>query len=286
LSVLQELPQATGQEHLTEQSLDSVPERLELRYADSLERIQTPASLFPQGVPDAQSVRQGKQPDCVLTSTCISLAQQRPESLLTLFEEDPKGLQLRLPGERARGVSLPTDHDLLNHSCAYQNGAWMTVLARELGPVGRLVPAQAIKKLTGHKVDQDMMFLTSERTTRQKLELAMEKRAVVIAGRNGLNDEVPGLTKNHSYAVVGYDPAFARVRLQDPEGNEPLNPQGVARDGEMDGRFSMPIAEFRSNFSTIHYERVNQPSFWGGFFGKLKDALSVPSGSGGGVPIS
>ncbi|MBT9583281.1 hypothetical protein IV102_08020 [bacterium] len=286
LSVLKDLPAALGQQDLTCQSLDQVPDRLEFRYCDSLERVNTPRSLFPQGDPDARCVRQGDQPDCVLTSTCISLATQRPESIIAMFEEGDKGLVLRLPGERGRCVSLPTDRELLSHSCAYQNGAWMTVLAKELGPVGRMVPAQAIKKVTGHKVDQDMMFMTSERATRQKLERAMEKRAVVIAGRNGMDDQVAGLTKNHSYAVIGYDPAFARVRLQDPEGNEPLDAQGKPKDGDLDGRFSLPISEFRSLFSSVHYESVDQPSFWGSFLGKVKDAFSVPAGGDGGVPIS
>ena len=285
LSVLKTLPEAVGVHDITEQTLEQVPEKLERRYLDSLERLNTPASLFPQGPPDAKCISQGTEPNCVLTSTCISLAEQRPECITAMLSESEQGVVLRLPGQGARCVSLPTDRELLAHSCAYQNGAWMTVIAKEVGHVGSLNPAQAIKKMTGHKVDRDLMFMTSESVTRQKLEQAIEKRAVVIAGRAGTDAEVAGLRKNHSYAVIGYDPSFARVRLQDPEGNEPLDASGNARDGDLDGRFSLPISEFQSWFSSVHYERVDQPSFLGGFFGKLKDVFSVPAG-GGGTPVA
>ncbi|MBX3170298.1 MAG: hypothetical protein KF760_23030 [Candidatus Eremiobacteraeota bacterium] len=258
---------------------------LEARYRDNLERLQTPRSLFPQGGPDFQAVTQGKEQNCVLTSTCISLAQQRPACLTQLLSETESGVVLRLPGEKERCVAMPTDRELLTHSCAYQNGAWMTILSRELGSVGALKPSKAVQKVTGHKVDQDLMMATSEAALRKKLESAMEKHQVVIAGRGGFDEEVQGLTRNHSYAVIGYDPNFARVRLQDPEGNEPLDADGKARDGDYDGQFSLSVKEFKSWFSSIHYEETDKPSFWGSFFDKLKDSV-VGAPAGGGVPVS
>ena len=114
----------------------------------------------------------------------------------------------------------------------------------------------------------------------------MEKRQVVIAGRGGFDAEVPGLTRNHSYAVIGYDPNFARVRLQDPEGNEPRDADGKARDGDYDGQFSLSVKEFKSWFSSIHYEETDKPSFWGSLFDKLKDSVAGAPGGGGGVPVS
>lgn len=259
---------------------------LEARYRDNLDRLQTPRSLFPQGGPDFTAVTQGKEQNCVLTSTCISLAQQRPECLTQLLSETESGVVLRLPGEKERCVSMPTDRELLTHSCAYQNGAWMTILSRELGSVGALKPSKAVQKVTGHKVDQDLMMTTSEHVLRKKLDSAMEKHQVVIAGRSGFDSEVPGLTRNHSYAVIGYDPNFARVRLQDPEGNEPRDADGKARDGDYDGQFSVSVKEFKSWFSSIHYEETDKPSFWGSFFDKLKDSVVGAPGGGGGVPVS
>lgn len=258
---------------------------LETRYRDNLERLQTPRALFPHGGPDFTSVVQGKEQNCVLTSTCISLARQRPEALAQLLCETDSGVVLRLPGEKDRCVAMPTDRELLTHSCAYQNGAWMTILSRELGSVGALKPSKAVQKVTGHKVDQDLMMATSEAALRKKLEGAMEKHQVVIAGRGGFDEEVQGLTRNHSYAVIGYDANFARVRLQDPEGNEPRDADGKARDGDYDGQFSLSIKEFKSWFSSIHYEETDKPSFWGNLFGKLKDSV-VGAPGGGGVPVS
>lgn len=259
---------------------------LEARYRDNLERLQTPRALFPKGGPDFTAVVQGKEQNCVLTSTCISLAQQRPEALTQLLCETDGGVVLRLPGEKERCVAMPTDRELLTHSCAYQNGAWMTILSRELGSVGALKPSNAVRKLTGNKVDQDLMVTTSETALRKKLEGAMEKRQVVIAGRSGFDEEVQGLTRNHSYAVIGYDPSFARVRLQDPEGNEPRGADGKARDGDYDGQFSVSVKEFKSWFSSIHYEQTDKPSFWGSFFDKLKGSVVGAPGGGGGIPVS
>lgn len=290
LSIVRDLPQQVGAHDLTPAALDKYEQaggaaQLEGRYRDSLERLRTPRALFSQGGPDFNAVAQGREPNCVLTSTCISLAQQRPEALTQLFEETEKGVLLRLPGEKERYVAMPTERELLQHSCAYQNGAWMTILSRELGSVGALKPSKAVQKVTGHKVDQDLMMATSEGSLRKKLESAMEKHQVVIAGRNGFDAEVPGLTRNHSYAVIGYDPNFARVRLQDPEGNEPRDEQGQARDGDYDGQFSVSVKEFKSWFSSIHYEETDNPSFWGSFFDKLKDTV-VGAPGGGGVPVS
>ena len=129
------------------------------------------------------------------------------------------------------------------------------------------------------------MLTTSEQALRRKLETAMDKRQVVIAGRGGFDSEVAGLTRNHSYAVIGYDRSFARVRLQDPEGNEPRDAQGKARDGDYDGQFSLSIQEFKSWFSSVHYEQTDKGSFWGDFLDKVKKAVAGPSG-GGGVPVS
>ena len=291
LAVAKDLPGQVGGHDLTPAALDKYEqaggaERLEARYRDNLERLRTPRTLFPQGGPDFSAVMQGKEQNCVLTSTCISLAQQRPEALTQLLCETDKGVVLRLPGEKERCVSMPTDRELLTHSCAYQNGAWMTILSRELGTIGSFKPSKAVQKLTGHKVDQDLMMTTSEATLRKKLDSAMEKHQVVIAGRSGFDAQVPGLTRNHSYAVIGYDPSFAWVRLQDPEGNEPRDASGKARDGDNDGQFSVTVKEFNSWFSSIHYEETDKPSFWGSFFDKLKDSVVGAPSTGGGVPAS
>jgi len=281
LSTLQRSPQVK-ERGLTSNQLEALPEGTERRYNDALERLKTPSRAFEGTGPDPKQIRQGSEPHCVLTSTAISLAEKRPEAILAMLEDTPQGTILRLPGEKERRVAAPSPLDLIRHSCAYQNGAWMTLLSRDLGAVGRLVPAQAIKKLTGNKADGDILHLTTQTTTRQKMERAAERGAVVIAGRSGIDQEVSGLTRNHSYAVIAYDPNFARIRMQDPEGNEPVDAQGQARDGDYDGRFSVSVDEFHKWFSSVHYERKDEPSFWGGMFGKVKNALKVPSGGGGG----
>lgn len=96
LSIVRDLPQQVGAHDLTPAALDKYEQaggaaQLEGRYRDSLERLRTPRALFSQGGPDFNAVAQGREPNCVLTSTCISLAQQRPEALTQLFEERERG---------------------------------------------------------------------------------------------------------------------------------------------------------------------------------------------------
>lgn len=231
------------------------------RCQDNVDRLETPAELFHGGLPRGEKVRQGRDENCVLTSVAIGLAHHRPQVLQNILREDESGaIQLALPGQAPRYCDLPSEQDLLRHSCAYQSGLWMTVLSKELGTVGQLVPSQAIKLLTGSRSDEDIQQFTRASTTHRKLEESMNKGRVVLAGRGGWDREVSGLSKNHSYAVVGYDPERHQVQMQDPAGNEPLGPDGKARDGVLDGEFGVSLGEFRNWFSRVHYERPKEDS--------------------------
>lgn len=259
-------------------------ERLESLFQDRLARLNTSRELF-RGSPEPSLVRQGSESNCVLTSTAIALAKQRPQALQSMMAEEGDKIRLQLPNQAERWVEMPDTWDLLHQSCAYFNGLWMTVLSKALGPVGSTQPGEAVQLLTGNKVDGDWLRFKSEGTTRKKIQKALHQQAVVIAGRSGIDREVPGLEKNHSFAVLGFDAHNDRVRLQDPNGKEPVDSQGRALDGEMDGSFAMNLGEFKRSFSTIHYEHPDGGSGWSKKWENLKEAL-FPSGSGGTVPTS
>lgn len=240
---------------LTEDVLSRTTEKDEERFQDSLLRLATPRKIF-EGLPSPDGIRQAGQPDCVLTSTAIALAHQRPYDLFRMFEETDKGYIMGLPNGQTREGPLPTDHEIVSNSCAYKGGLWMTILSKELGPVGQLLRGRAIEALTGHDSDTDILKLQFPNTTRTKLARTFSDQGVVLAGRSFIAKEVPGLSRQHSYAVLGFDKSTDMVHLQDPAGNEPLNAQGEALDGNQDGKFTCNLGEFRSWFSTVTLEKT------------------------------
>jgi hypothetical protein len=240
---------------LTEDVLQKVGEDQEESFQDALQRLATPRKLF-VNLPDPSSVRQGGQPDCVLTSTAIALAAQRPYDIFRMLEETDKGYVLALPNGTRREGTLPTDKDIVTNSCAFASGLWMTVLSKELGPVGRIWRPRAIDALTGHGSDTDVLKLQFSDTTRKKLRATLDDCGVVLAGRSMIATDVKGLSREHSYAVLGYDKDTDTVKMQDPAGDEPLNEAGEALDGTLDGRFTVKLGDFRSWFSTVTYEKT------------------------------
>lgn len=241
-------------QRVTGAGLEALSSQAEERYQDCVMRLATPRTLF-TGLPDPARVRQGQQPDCVLTSTAIALAHQRPYHLMHLLEETRSGYDLSLPGQRPRQGALPSDLEVVTQSCAYGSGLWMTVLGKELGPVGRVLRGRAIQALTGNGSDTDVLKMQFGHATRKKLKFTLENDGVVLAGRSMIAADVKGLTREHSYAVLDFDPKTDLVSLQDPAGNEPLSPQGEPLDGRQDGRFSVSLTEFRDWFSTVTYEK-------------------------------
>ena len=224
-------------------------------YEDCLHRLETPREPVALAQLNPASIRQGAHPDCVLTSTAIGLAHERPLDVLRLVSPGEQGLELQLPGQQPRPVAAPSDYDLIHHSCAYEGGTWMTVLARELGPVGQHLRGRAIGALTGNSSDTDQLWLSSEAGVRKKVKQTLDDHGVVLAARTGFAPEVSGLKTRHCYAVLDYDPWTDRLSLQDPEGNEPLSPTGEPLDGTADGRFTLKLSEFKSSFSTVTCEQ-------------------------------
>ena len=240
---------------LTEDVLSKATEKDEERFQDSLLRLATPRKIF-MGLPEPDGVRQGGQPDCVLTSTAIALAKQRPYDIFRMLEETDKGYVMALPNGQTREGALPSDLEIVTNSCAYKGGLWMTLLSKELGPVGQILRGRAIEALTGHDSDTDILKLQFANTTRTKLARTLSDQGVVLAGRSMIAKDVPGLSRQHSYAVLSFDKSTDTVHLQDPAGNEPLNAAGEPLDGNKDGKFTCNLGEFRSWFSTVTLEKT------------------------------
>jgi len=232
--------------------------KVEDKYQDVLHRFQsTPQQLFTSQGPRAELVRQGSNPNCVLTSTAIALAHHRPEELREMLYQTPDGqfqVQFR-DGSAPKTVAPVTTREVVKNSCAFESGLWMTVLDKAAGNVGMVFRQRVIKKMTGHHTDVDQLQWTRRSTTRRKLSEATQAQRVILACRQ--ESELPGpsgLTPGHCYAVLGYQPETDKILLQDPNGDEPRDNQNQPLDGQADGRFEMTVDQFYSAFTSINYE--------------------------------
>ena len=55
---------------------------------------------------------------------------------------------------------------------------------------------------------------------------------------------VPGLSRGHSYSVLGYDATRDVVQLRDPRGTrEPTTSDATAKDGHLDGLFELSMTD-------------------------------------------
>lgn len=232
--------------------------KVEEKYQDVLHRFQsTPQHLFASQGPRAELVRQGSNPNCVLTSTAIALAHHRPQELIDMLRQTPDGqFQVHFrDGSTPQTVAPVTTREIVKNSCAFESGLWMTVLDEAAGNVGMVFRSRSIKKMTGHHTDVDQLQWTRRSTTRRKLTEATQAHRVMLACRQ--ESELPspaGLSPGHCYAVLGYQPETDKILLQDPNGDEPRDSQNQPKDGLADGRFEMTVDQFYSAFASINYE--------------------------------
>jgi hypothetical protein len=279
LSVLRPLSQSTEslpipshlrQSTISRETLDAYDEaairggshflkRVEEKYQDVLRRLEsTPQQLFGPTGPRADWVRQGSNPNCVLTSTAIGLAHHRPQELREMLQQTPDG-QFRVhfrDGSPPQLVAPVTAREVVKNSCGFESGLWMTVLDEATHDVGMIFRSRAVKKMTGHDCDGDTLAWTRRSTTRRKLSEATRAQRVILACRQ--ESELPspaGLTPGHCYAVLGYAPETDKIWLQDPNGDEPRDDLGAPLDGQPDGRFEMTVDRFYATFSSIYYEK-------------------------------
>lgn len=139
--------------------------------------------------------------------------------------------------------------------------------------------ASVIKLLTGHQTDRVILrrrvkgAAAASKDTPPPTELAgsvEELAAKVKAGVSGaLKDHMlvtagtnkeqqpPGVTPNHAYAVLSYDEATDRITLWNPHGNtfKPKGEAGLTRGYPTKaGIFSVPLNEFVQIFAAVSFE--------------------------------
>ncbi len=255
---------------------NAVTRSTEFGYNDGNRRIQeTNRDLF-NGEASTAHLRQGRNGTCDLVAAAGSMAAQdagddtrnRLEDMIQA--NDDGTYTVSFPDQDPVTVDAPTDAEIARYSTAGENGLWMTVLEKAYGEnamIGSSVsgdagstalPGTATANLTGGS-DMDMLGMTQQATTRQKLTSAFAENRPVTAGMNRDIDpwgdnRYEGLPQGHAYSVTGYDPDTDTLTLRNPWGRaEWTNEDGQPRDGVDDGTFTMTVEEFHNTFSTVAY---------------------------------
>ena len=102
----------------------------------------------------------------------------------------------------------------------------------------------------------DMLSLTANDTTRDRLESAFTEGRAVVAGimNDPLSSSREGLSDAHSYTVLGYDRATDTVTLRNPHGyGEHEGAKGQVLDGVSDGVFTLTVDELNRLFTNVTY---------------------------------
>lgn len=108
--------------------------------------------------------------------------------------------------------------------------------------------------LTGKGMDDDVLALTSNSTTRSKLKSHLAKGDLVVASTFKAGSASKNLMSDHVYSILAYDERSDVLTIRNPHGSG-SDAVGLShRDDVDDGIFKMTLSEFNDSFRFIGYE--------------------------------
>ncbi|MBX9667373.1 MAG: hypothetical protein K2X93_07125 [Candidatus Obscuribacterales bacterium] len=122
-----------------------------------------------------------------------------------------------------------------------------------------------MKLLTGsEKVDGKVVQAAPDKDLQDFLSGANNNDKLVVAASYEHPDERTGLSGHHAYTITGFDAKSGMVELKNPysvpTGDfslEPKSADGKAKDGDNDGRFKLPLSEFKKEFMYVYSATVS-----------------------------
>ena len=246
----------------------------------------TNRDLFASGLPQLNTVRQGRMGDCFCLAPLGAMIHRDPREVASLFSMRADGRVRVEFGGGAVSVAPPTDAELAMTAGNSHDGVWINLYEKAMGearndqvaPEKRSdLPIDAIAKggsegriltyLTGHRINWfNFKFAKGPKTSdaeratkldelRQKLAAAAsEKRLMACATEK---PTTPGVTPKHAFAVLEYDAKADTVELWNPHGNDftPKGPPGLSNGYTMkNGLLTVPVTEFVQQFNTMAFE--------------------------------
>jgi hypothetical protein len=225
------------------------------------------------GNPDPRQLEQGQYGTCYFLAALVAKAQQDPEGLKKMIQDNRNGTYtVTFPGHDPIVVEGPTDSEKLFGASSGGNGMWATLLEKayaQLRAGGKWDPNSdpmedveggslrtGMKAVTGRSTDVDELLFTFESTTREKIKKALAAGKMVTCSTSISIFSKEVVPDRHVYTVIGYDAASDKVKIRNPWGSgEPNDASGKPKDGVNDGIFEMTITEFDSVFEDICYEQ-------------------------------
>jgi hypothetical protein len=258
-------------------------------YAWALDRItKANRSLFSTQPPLVDSIRQGKTGDCFCLAALRTMVQRDPQVIAEMIKTQPDGTWSVKVGSRSIPVPSLTDGEIAIGSNS-QNGLWPLVYEKAVG-ISRIkegaadaTPYNVVTRggsagtmmsiLTGHQIKRWSCKTWRDagadaarqaellKDLRHQLVAAFAQKRLVTGGTAGLapgKKGPPGITFNHGYAVLGYDPAKDELLLWNPHGDDfkPKGEDGLANGyTKTKGEFHIPLRELVTFFGGFAFEQ-------------------------------
>ncbi len=264
----------------------------EALYMGAWKRIQSiKRDLFVSGSPNLDTLHQGRLGDCFCLAPLGAMLHRDPQDVVKMFQANADGTILVQFGNKKRvSLSAPTDAEIALTSSSSLDGVWVNLYEKAVGicrketlsPDSSASPLDVLGKggsagtmvafVTGHQIKRFSCtpLRKSDITEPQKQEglerlrgmltEAMQNKRLVCAG-TGAGVKVPGVTSNHAYAILDYDPTIDWVTLWNPHGNT-YTPHGEAglEHGytTAKGQFRVPLTQAVQFLAGFSFE-TNQP---------------------------
>ncbi len=227
---------------------------------------------------------QGETGSCFVLSPMNAMLEKNPNAIKNMIRDNKDGTStVTFPGAKDKPVTIsnPTDAERLTYSSGSQSAIIEKAYAKHMaaqsgqeakfsGKDGKLrSPVQEIMK-DGGDMAESMKLLTGREagfvtTNNDKLVSHLknanlkDQNVVAVSKTKDKLPEGSPLLHTHAFAVTGFDEKTHTVELKNPYSSsrdgspiEPINSQGKALDGKNDGRFKMPLNEFKKHFGWVY----------------------------------
>lgn len=229
----------------------------------------------------ADAILQGSAGNCMFLAALASIVRYHPEIILNMIEDLENGsFKVSFAGERNHPVVIekPTTVELAIFARVSEYGIWPSVIEKAWGARMKSLAfepssvdqsntedaeywSEVYRVLTGQESKLAWFEECQQSSIKRILdENSKDNRALTAWAINesGKSQKSNQIRSNHAYSIIDWDNESSIVTLRNPwgdiYGSEPMDDNGNAKDGKLDGIFKLSFSEFHKTFSAIHYE--------------------------------